>query len=102
MGISDDKVVLTANAFSNCSGFFQGAEFVVIRKAQLVAGTAAAAQFFAPDINTFTLRAAQNLSSDNNIYMVSHNGGNGTTNMRVYTVTGLPAISTVTGTTVCE
>ena len=101
MGISDDKVVLTSNAFSpNCGGgsVFSGAEFVVINKAQLVAGTAAAAQFFAPDIGTFTLRAAQNLSSDNNIYMVSHNGSNGATSMRVYTVSGLPTASTVNGT----
>jgi len=98
MGISDDKVVLTANAFTNCSGSFLGAEFVVINKAQLVAGTAAAATFFAPDAGAFTFRAAQNLSSDNNIYMVAHNGNNGTTNMRVYTVSGLPAASTVTGT----
>lgn len=95
MGISDDKVVLTANAFN--PGFL-GAEFVVFNKAQLVAGTPAAAAFFAPDIGAFTFRAAQNLSSDNNIYMVSHSGIGGTTNMRVYTVTGVPTASTVTGT----
>jgi hypothetical protein len=99
MGISDDKVVLTANAFTNCSGSFLGAEAVVINKANLVAGVAAGATFLAPDAGAFTFRAAQNLSSDNNIYMVSHNGGNGTTNMRVYTVSGLPgAGATITGT----
>jgi hypothetical protein len=99
MGISDDKVVLTANAFTNCSGSFLGAEAVVINKANLVAGVAAGATFLAPDAGAFTFRAAQNLSSDNNIYMVSHNGGGGTTNMRVYTVSGLPgAGTTVTGT----
>jgi hypothetical protein len=102
MGISDDKVVLTANAFSpNCSiGTFSGAEFVVFNKAQLVAGTAAAAQFFAPDPGAFTFRAAQNLSSDNNIYMVSHSGASNPTSMRVYTVVGVPTatFSSVTGT----
>jgi hypothetical protein len=99
MGISDDKVVLTANAFTNCSGSFLGAEAVVINKANLVAGVAAGATFLAPDAGAFTFRAAQNLSSDNNIYMVAHNGGGGTTNMRVYTVSGLPgAGATITGT----
>jgi hypothetical protein len=99
MGISDDKVVLTANAFTNCSGGFLGAEAVVIKKADVVAGVATTATFLAPDAGAFTFRAAQNLSSDNNIYMVSHNGGNGTTSMRVYTVSGLPggAGTTITG-----
>jgi hypothetical protein len=102
MGISDDKVVLTANAFTNCSGSFLGAEAVVINKANLVAGTAASAVFLAPDAGAFTFRAAQNLSADPNIYMVAHNGGAGTTNMRVYTITGLPGSGgvTMTGTIV--
>lgn len=98
MGISDDKVVLTANAFNTSGTAFLGAEFVVINKAQLVAGTAAAASFFAPDPAAFTFRAAQNLSSDNNIYMVSHSGASAPTSIRVYTVSGLPSASSVTGT----
>lgn len=98
MGISDDKVVLTANAFTNCAGGFLGAEFVVINKAQLVAGTAAAATFFAPDAGAFTFRAAQNLSADNNIYMVGHSGAAAPTSMRVYTITGVPSANTVAGT----
>jgi len=87
MGISGDKVVLTANAFT---ANFLGTEFVVFNKAELVAGGAVHTTFFQPDATNFTLRAAQNLSADNNVYMTSHNGGAGTTSMRVYTVTGVP------------
>jgi hypothetical protein len=87
MGISGDKVVLTANAFN--PGFL-GTEFVVFNKAELVAGGATHTTFFGPDATNFTLRAAQNLSADNNIYMTSHSGAQNTTTMRVYTVTGVP------------
>lgn len=96
MGISGDKVVLTGNAFlctNPCGTSFQGAEFVVFNKAELVAGTATHTTFFAPDATNFTLRAAQNLSADNNIYMTSHSGGSGTTSIRVYTVIGVPTAS---------
>jgi len=94
MGISDDKVVLTANAFLCTSACpppgpsFQGAEFIVFNKANLVAGAAAASNFFPPDPTAFTLRAAQNLSPDNTIYMTMY-PGSGTT-LRVYRVTGVP------------
>jgi Domain of unknown function (DUF4214) len=91
MGISDDKVVLTANAFlctNPCGTSFQGAEFLVFNKANLVAGVAAATNFFPPDNTAFTLRAAQNLSPDNTIYMTMYPGA-GTT-LRVYRVTGVP------------
>jgi hypothetical protein len=86
IGISDDKVVLTANAFLGTN--FQGAEFIVFNKANLVAGVAAASNFFAPDNTAFAIRAAQNLSSDNTIYMTMYQGF-GTT-LRVYRVTGVP------------
>ena len=91
MGISDDKVVLTANAYlctNPCGTTFQGAEFIVFNKANLVAGTPAATNFFAPDSTAFTIRAAQNLSSDNTIYMTMY-PLSGTT-LRVYRVTGVP------------
>ena len=93
MGISDDKVVLTANAFlcvNQCGTSFQGAEFIVFNKANLVAGVAAVTNFFPPDPTAFTLRAAQNLSSDNTIYMTMY-PGSGTT-LRVYRVTGVPGV----------
>ena len=94
MGISDDKVVLTGNAFlcTNPCGTtpFQGAEFLVVNKANLVAGVTAAADFFAPDNTAFTIRAAQNLSSDNTIYMTMY-PLTGTT-LRVYRVTGVPGV----------
>lgn len=91
MGISDDKVVLTANAFAcnpNCGGPFQGTEFLVFNKADLVAGVAAATNFFAPPQGLFTLRAAQNLSANTTLFMVSH-GGNF---LRIWSVTGVPGI----------
>lgn len=91
VGISDDKVVLTANAFRGNS--FLGTEFLVINKANLTAGTSAASSYFAPPQGLFTIQPAHSLSSTTTLYMgaVAYNSA---TSIRVWSVNGVPGTVT--------
>ena|GEM_PF-3105388 len=97
LGFSDDKVVLTANAFScspDCaSGGFQGNEFVVLNKSSLIAGASLSSRMFGPpaDGATFTIQPAASLSSTSSLYMASL--ASPTSNfVRVWTVNGVPGV----------
>jgi len=59
VGISNDKVVRAANAFRGNS--FLGTELLAINKADLVAGTSAAATYFLPPQGLFTIQPALEL-----------------------------------------
>lgn len=97
LGFSDDKVVLTANAFScspDCgSGGFQGNEFVVLNKSDLVSGASVSSKMFGPpaDGATFTIQPAASLSSTSSLYMASLASPTSDF-VRVWTVNGVPGI----------
>jgi hypothetical protein len=97
VGISDDKVVLTANAFRGNS--FLGTEFLVINKANLTAGTSAASSYFPPPQGLFTIQPAHSLSSTRTLYMASV-AYNSATSIRVWSVNGVPGGGPVTLSTV--
>lgn len=74
LGISDDKIVLSGNDFTNnCSptSSFVGAQYVVLNKAQAVAGTSVSSQYSTPDSSRFSIHPVQSLSSTSTLYMVS-------------------------------
>jgi hypothetical protein len=96
LGINDDKVVLTANAFRGNN--FLGTEFIVINKANLVAGGSAASAYFGPPQGLFTIQPAQSLSTTSALYMASV-AYNSATSIRVWAITGVPGSSTVKVTT---
>ena len=98
VGISDDRVVLTANAFT-FSGFFQGTEFVVLNKTQLTAGTTVNGQFFGPPQGLFTIQPAHSLSPTSTLYMAAV-AFNSATSIRIWSVNGVPGVSSVTVSTV--
>jgi hypothetical protein len=94
LGINDDKVVLTANAFRANS--FLGTEILVINKANLVAGTSAASAYYAPPQGLFTIQPAHSLSSTCSgtpsvctLYMASV-AYNSATSIQVWSVKGVP------------
>jgi len=94
LGINDDKVVLTANAFRGNS--FLGTEFLVIKKADLVSGSSAASSYFPPPQGLFTIQPAQSLSSTCSgsvctLYMAAV-AYNSATSIRVWSVTGVPGV----------
>ena len=98
VGINDDKVVLTANAFRGNS--FLGTEFLVINKANLVSGTSAPSTYFPPPQGLFTIQPAHSLSSTTTLYMAAV-AYNSATSLRVWSVQGVPGVGAgVTFTTV--
>jgi hypothetical protein len=103
LGMSDDKVVLTGDAFTGSSSFL-GTEYLVARKAQLLAGASRVAiKFFKPNQGMFAIEPAQTLhtGSDgalNTEYMAADNGALATngvaTTIRVWKITGVPGVGT--------
>jgi hypothetical protein len=96
LGINDDKVVLTANAFRANS--FLGTEFLVINKANLLAGGSAASAYYAPSQGLFTIQPAHSLSSTCSgtpsvctLYMAAV-AYNSATSIRVWSVRGVPGV----------
>jgi hypothetical protein len=95
IGINDDKVVLTANAFRGNS--FLGTEFLVINKVNLLANgaTSAASTYFPPPQGLFTIQPAHSLSGTCDVsgmctlYMAAV-AYNSATSIRVWLVKGVP------------
>ena len=61
LAVNSDKVVLTANAFRANS--FLGTEFVILSKANLLAGGTVAGSYFGPPQGLFTIQPAHALSN---------------------------------------
>ncbi len=95
VGMSQDKIVLTGNAFST-SGFFLGTEFVVLNKSQLLAGTTVNGQFYPPPQGLFTIQPAFSLPDStgtviSTVYMAAVDF-NSATSVRIWQVTGIPGV----------
>ena len=96
LGVSDDKVALAANDFFGRT--FAGSQFWILNKSQLVAGSAV--NFVTPGANSaiFSVHPVQSLSSTTTQFMVSNIVSKrvlSTTSLRLFTVTGVPGVSTV-------
>ncbi|MBI3629371.1 MAG: hypothetical protein HY217_07330 [Candidatus Rokubacteria bacterium] len=94
LGISGDKVVLTANGF-NPGGVFKGTEFVVLNKSQLVAAQTVYGQFYGPPQGLFTIQPAFALPDGSGavsspLYMAAV-AFNSATSIRIWQVTGVPS-----------
>ena len=98
MGMSDDKVVLTGNAFTSTSEVFVGTEFVVVNKSQLLAGGPVNGKFYGPPQGLFTIEPAQTLASTTTtvpttkLYMAAV-AFNSARRIRIWTLTGVPPSS---------
>lgn len=98
IGINTDKVVLTGDAFSPvghgrlAQGYkFQGTEFVVINKTELLSGTVDLA-LFAPAQGDFAIEPAQQLNTTTEtLYMAAVNSALASTStIDVWTINGVP------------
>ncbi len=103
LGINSDKVVMTGDAFSQIGAQnykYQGTEFVVIDKTQLLSGTVNAA-LFSPDQGDFAIEPAQQInSSTGSLYMASINSGiSATGTLHIWKITGLPGANLQTSVT---
>jgi hypothetical protein len=96
IGISDDKFVASANDFRSTS--FVGAKYWVLNKAQMLAGSSVST--FSSSVNSgfFSMHPVQSLSSTTTQYMVGNivSGGTlSTSAMELFSITGIPGVSTV-------
>jgi hypothetical protein len=104
LGMNGDKVVLSGDAFStvqtrrSTSYKFQGTEFVVLNKSEVLgpAGTAVHETLFPPAQGDFAIEPAEHLgvgaSTPGTLYMASVNSNVASTaTLNVWSVTGLPS-----------
>jgi hypothetical protein len=106
LGMNGNKIVLTGDAFSTVqrrfttSYKFQGTEFVVLNKSEVLSppGTAIHETLFPPAQGDFAIEPAQHLatigtgtSNPDNLYMASVNSAaSSTATLNVWNVTGVP------------
>jgi hypothetical protein len=106
IGMNSDKVVLTGDAFSpsvhgrSQSYKFQGTEFIVINKIDLLSwspGLTVHTALFAPNMGDFAIEPAQQLgTSTTTLYMAAVNSAvSSTSTIDVWAITGIPGVSTV-------
>lgn len=100
IGVSDDKFIASANDFRSTS--FVGAKYWVLNKAQMLTGSAVS--FFSSTVNSgfFSVHPVQSLSSTTIQYMVGNvvsGGALSSSAMELFSVTGVPGVSTVVTTT---
>jgi len=96
IGVSDDKFVASANDFRSNS--FAGAKYWVLNKAQMLTGSAVSTFSSTVNIGFFSVHPAQSLSPTTIQYMVGNvvsGGAFSTTTMELFSVTGIPGVSTV-------
>jgi len=100
IGVSDDKVAVAANDF--VGNTFVGSQFWILNKSQLLAGSTV--NFFTSGANSgvFSVHPVQSLGPTTTQFMVSDlviRRALSTTSLRLFSVTGVPGVSTVSVTT---
>src|SRR5260370_3504074 len=96
LGVSDDKAVVAANDF--LGNEFGGSQFWILNKSQLLAGSNV--NFFTSGANSgvYSVHPVQSLSSTTTQFMVSNIISKrilSTTSLRLFSVTGVPGVSTI-------
>jgi len=99
IGISDDKVVVTYNAFNLVGPGFLGAGYYVINKSDLTSGACPASiqrVRVPPNLARYGIQPAQSLSSTGTLYMGMNDGTvPGGSAVRVFRVNGVPGAGAV-------
>ncbi len=91
LGLNDDKLALTGNSFTISTSLFLGSEFLVLKKADLIAGASSPAQqFFAAPQAVDTIQVAESLSSTSTLYMAAVPTGVPTSTLQLWSINGVP------------
>ena len=96
LGISDDKLAMAANDFSGNT--FVGSQFWILNKSQLLAGLTTNFFTSGADSREFSVHPALSLSPTTTQFMMSEiviRGSLSATSLRLFSVTGVPGVSTV-------
>ena len=96
LGVSDDKVALTGDAFtmppSNTSTFL-GSEFLVANKADVVAGASSPHDtFFGHPQAVDTIQVAVSLSSTSTLYLAAVPADGQSSTLEIWSLTGVPGV----------
>jgi hypothetical protein len=93
LGISDDKLAVTGNAFGLPSNQFLGSEFLVVNKADLVAGVSNPANtYYGHPQAVDTIQVAKSLSSTSTLYLAAVPGDGGSSTLQVWSIEGVPGV----------
>ena len=97
IGFSDDKVAITGDSFTISTQTFQGTEFLILNKADLINDVAnPGQQFFGPNQGLAAIEPANSLSSTSTLYMAaSGSSRKGGSIVRVWSINGVPGVSTL-------
>ena len=97
IGMTDDKVIVSYNAFSfPTGGSYAGAGYYVLNKADLLACAAVRSTRAAPSPTMWTMQTAQALTSTSDAWATSTPQGAGS--LPLVRISGVPGVSTVTAT----
>ena len=97
LGVSDDKVAVTGNAFTlpESAQQFIGAQTRVYQKSDLLAGSAVRSSLYSPNLAFFTIRPAHSTTPTNSLFMTGLPNGVAPATLILFTVTGTPLAGTV-------
>ena len=97
IGFSDDKVAVTGDSFTISTQIFQGTEFLILNKADLINDVGnPGQQFFGPNQGLAAIEPANSLSSTTTLYMAaSGTSRKGGAVVRVWSITGVPGVTTL-------
>lgn len=98
LGVSNDKVAISSNAFGIQTSLFAGGQTRVYQKSNLLSGVSASTAFFAPSLLYFTMQPAHSLSSTSTLYMGTLPALSPATQLTMFRVDGTPAAGNVTRT----
>lgn len=97
LGVSDDKVALTGNAFklplTGTPSDFLGSEFLVVNKADVVAGASpAATNYYGHPQAVDTIQAAKSLSPTSKLYLAAVPADGGSNRLQIWSIDGVPGV----------
>ncbi len=103
LGVGATTVIISVNVFSSCISSkytYYGAQYWVISKADLVAGSSSAAtQSFGPYANTASYHPAQIIGTGAAAFLVTANANNASvTSIQLFRVTGTPPSASISAT----
>jgi hypothetical protein len=93
LGISDDKLAVTGNAFGLPSEQFLGSEFLVANKADLVAGVInPSGTYYGHPQPVDTIQVAKSLSSTSKLYLAAVPADGGSRTLEIWSIDGVPGV----------
>src|SRR6476620_8259449 len=93
LGLSDDKLAVTGNAFDLPAMNFLGSEYLVANKADLVAGVSnPASTYYGHPQPVDTIQVAKSLSSTSKLYLAAVPADGGSKTLEIWSIDGVPGV----------